>query len=267
MPVSSWWTPFFPPQKKHITSFLQAINMGISTTPPTLITLRRNTPIDTIPNKAVSNDGMHLWPCPPISPSSAGIACPVLLYGTKTVPPRRVERQQETTTQRQHHKTGSGPNHQCSQRRHLQPNPPPVTQKWTLFCTPRRQWQLSDWEFLCINNSQEALETTCKDNDADAIAPSLILHKSSSIAWIDKIADGAISWNLQPSLLAPPRDTPQSKPTAVVQRQASSSSLTSQGFIISKIFTQNAHSLCCCPCNQDGKICPHNPHITPDMNT
>jgi hypothetical protein len=101
---------------------------------------------------------------------------------------------------------------------------------------------------------------TCKDNDADAITLNLTLHESSSIAWIDKIADGAISWNSRPSLLAPPRDMPRSKPTTIVQRQASSSSLTSQGFIISKIFTQNAHGLHRCPCNQDKNTCPHNPH-------
>jgi hypothetical protein len=101
---------------------------------------------------------------------------------------------------------------------------------------------------------------TCKNDGADAIALNLTLHKSSSIAWIDEIADGTISWNLQPSPLAPPRYTPQSKPTAIVQRQASLSSLTSQGFIISKIFTQNAHGLRCRCCNQDGNIRPHNPH-------
>jgi hypothetical protein len=52
----------------------------------------------------------------------------------------------------------------------------------------------------------------------------------------------------------------QSKPTAIVQRQATLSLSTSWGFIISKIFTQNAHDLRCCPCNQDGNIHPHDPH-------
>jgi hypothetical protein len=101
---------------------------------------------------------------------------------------------------------------------------------------------------------------TCKDDGADAIALNLTLHESSSIAWIDEIADGTITWNLRPSPLAPPRDMPRSKPTAIVQRQASSSLPTSQGFIISKIFTQNAHGLRCCPCDQDGNIRPYDPH-------
>jgi hypothetical protein len=227
MPITSWSTPFFPPQKRCIASFLPVFNVGISTTPTTLVTLRWNTPIDTIPNEAASDNGTHSWPCLPVSPSSAGVACPVLLYGVKTVPPTRAKRQQETTTQQQHHKTGSGPNHQCSRGHHLRHNPTQVTQKRPLFCTSRRQRRLSDWAFPCINNSHEALETTCEDNGVDAIALNSTLHESSSIAWIDKIADGTISWNLRPSPLAPPRDTPRSKPTAIVQRQASLSSSTS----------------------------------------
>ncbi len=260
MPISSWSTPFFPPQRRCIASFLKVVDVGISTTPTTLVTLQRNTPINTIPNKVASDDGTHLWPCPPVSPRSTGIACPILLYGAKMVPPTRAECQQETTTRQRHHKTGSGPNHCCSQRCHLRRNPPPVTQKRSLFCTPFRQRRLSDWAFPCIDNSHEAPEMTCEDDDADAIALNSNLHESSSIAWIDEFSNGAISWNLRPSPLAPPRDMPRSKPTAIIQRQASLSSSTSRGFIISKIFTQNAHGLRCCPPNQDGNFCPHDPH-------
>ncbi len=143
MPILSWLTPFFH-HKRRIASFLQAVNMGISTTSTTLVTLRWNTPIDTVPDKAASNNGTHLWPCPPVSPRSASIACPVLLNGAKTIPPTRAERQQETTTQWRHHKTGSGPNHCRLRRRYLRRDPPPVTQKRSLLCTPCRRRRLSD---------------------------------------------------------------------------------------------------------------------------
>jgi hypothetical protein len=101
----------------------------------------------------------------------------------------------------------------------------------------------------------------CKDDNVDTIAFNLTQHESSSIAWTDKIANGTISRNSRPSLLALPQDTQHDKPTtATVQHKASSSSSTSQGFIISKIFTQNAHGLRCCPQDLDGNIRPNDPH-------
>ena len=55
-----------------------------------------------------------------------------------------------------------------------------------------------------------------------------------------------ISRKSQPPSPAPRQDEPRRRHTTVTQRQApSSSSLTDRGFVISKIFTQNAHCLRC----------------------
>jgi hypothetical protein len=87
--------PFFPPQKRRIASFLQAVNVGISSLPPSLTPLGWNNTTDRV-SKAISDDGTRLsWSCPVVSPHSAGLECPVFLYGAKTVPPTRAEHQQE----------------------------------------------------------------------------------------------------------------------------------------------------------------------------
>ncbi len=75
--IPPWLIPFFPPQKRRIASFLQAINLGISTPPTALVILQWNTPIGGVPDAAASDNGVHSWPCPPISPRSARKSVPL----------------------------------------------------------------------------------------------------------------------------------------------------------------------------------------------
>ncbi len=86
MSILQWSTPFFPPQKRRIASFLPAVNVGISTTPTTLIILRLNTPINILPIEAVSDDSTPLWSCPPVSPRSAGVVCYPPLWCKDDIP-------------------------------------------------------------------------------------------------------------------------------------------------------------------------------------
>jgi hypothetical protein len=158
---------------------------------------------------------MPLWSCPPISPQSAGVACPVLLYGVKTIPPTRVECRQTMMSGQQHCKTDSGPNHCHSQRRHLQRNPSLTTPKRTLFYVPCLCKQLTDWAFWCIDDNN-APDTTHTDNDNDTISFNSTLPEPHSSEWTNKIADGDISWNSMPSS-ALPQDKPRNGSTTVVE--------------------------------------------------
>ena len=207
---------------------------------------------------------MHLWQCPPVSPCTAGVACPVVLYEAKTVPPTRAERRQETTIRRRHCTAGTGPNHRRSRRHHLRRNPRPVTQQRSLFYAPHRQRQLSDWAFPSTNDSNdphEASVPTYENDDDDTITLNSSLHNSAPIAWIDKVADGVISWKPQPSSPAPRQDATQHRRIVTAQHQVpSSSSSTDQGFIISKILTQNTHGLRRRPKDENGNICLNAPH-------
>ena len=137
MAEPSWLTPFFPPQKRHIADFLRTVNMGISTTPPSLVPLRQKTPLgSTSRNRTIPNNSMPSWTCPAVSLRSAGLACPVSLYGAKGIPPTRAERGQEPTIRQQRHVTGSGPNYQRLQQCIQCRNPPPA-QAQALFKQPR----------------------------------------------------------------------------------------------------------------------------------
>ena len=128
-----------------------------------------------------------------------------------------------------------------------------------LFYTPCRQKQLRDWAFPHTHDSHEASGSTYEDNDADDTTDfNMSLHMS---ALIDKIKDDIISRKSRPPSPAPRQDKPRRRHTAVTQRQApSSSSSTDRGFIISKIFTQNAHGLRHRPKDKNGNICSTAPH-------
>jgi len=122
--VPPWSNPFFPPQKRRIASFLQVVNVGISSLPPSLIPLEQNNTTDKV-LKVIADDGTRpSWSCPAVSPCSAGLECPVFLYGAKTVPPTRAERQQGPASRQQERAVGSGPNHPRSRRRLLRRNLP-----------------------------------------------------------------------------------------------------------------------------------------------
>jgi hypothetical protein len=93
MANSPWSIPFFFTTKRVVGSFLQEVDVGISSAPTPLVTLKWNTIIDIISNEYSRDDGMlHLWQCPSVSPHEANVVCPIVLYGAKTVPPTRAER-------------------------------------------------------------------------------------------------------------------------------------------------------------------------------
>ncbi len=113
-------------------------------------------------------------------------------------------------------KTGLGPNHHCLQHHHLRRNPPPTTPKKTLFYVPHNCKRLTDWAFPCIDNSNNAPNTTYADNDNDTISFDSTLPEPHSSEWTDKIANGDISWNSRPSS-APSKDNLHNESTTIVQ--------------------------------------------------
>ena len=123
MAIFPWLIPFLSPQKRVVESFLREVNIGIRSVPIPLAILKWNTTIDIISDEDSHDDGMHLWKCPPVSPHEAGVVCPLVLYGAKTVPPTRAERRHKTTIRRRHHTSGTGPNQCRTQQRHLKRNP------------------------------------------------------------------------------------------------------------------------------------------------
>jgi hypothetical protein len=83
--ILPWSNPFFPPQKRRIANFLQTVNVGISSLPPSLFPLGQNDTTDRV-WKAIADAGpTPSWYCPAVSPRSAGLLYPVFLYGVKTV--------------------------------------------------------------------------------------------------------------------------------------------------------------------------------------
>ena len=100
--------------------------MTISSLPPSLFPLGRNGTTDRV-SKAIADAGpTPSWYCPAVSPHSAGLVCPVFLYGAKTVPPTRAERQQKPASRRRRHVVGSGPNYRRLRCRLSRRNPPRV---------------------------------------------------------------------------------------------------------------------------------------------
>jgi hypothetical protein len=113
---------FFPTTKRHIASFLQTINVGIGTNPPSLVPLVRRKPSgSTSMDDAFPDNGASSWICPAISPRSKGLACPAALYGEKTVPPKQSERR--ISPRRRHRAPNSGPNHCRSLQRQRRRTP------------------------------------------------------------------------------------------------------------------------------------------------
>ena len=113
--------------------------------------------------------------------------------------------------------------------------------------------------FPHTNDSHEAPGLTYEDDDNDTTDFNLSLHMSTTI---DEITDDIIPRKSRSPSLAPRQDAPRRRHTAVTQRHAplSSSSSTDRGFIISKIFTQNAHGLRRRPKDKNENICSTAPH-------
>ncbi len=144
MAVPSWLIPFFPPQKRPIASFFQSVNVGTGTDPPSLVPLgRRKSSSSTSTDTAFPDNGTFSWTCPAVSPRSAGLACPVALYGDKTVLPRRSEGR--IIPRRRHHAPNSGPNHRRSLRRQQRRTPQPELATRVLFKRPKQLRRLIKW--------------------------------------------------------------------------------------------------------------------------
>ena len=161
---------------------------------------------------------MPSWACPAVSPRSAGLACPVSLYGAKTIPPMRAERGQEPTICRRRHATGLGPNYRHSRRRKRRRDPPPVAQARALFKRPRCLQRLSDWAFPTPNHASSATDTD-DDNDGSISAfymahescddedyafPIDQTRKEQCPEWIDDTDDSDISRHSCPPVTVPP---------------------------------------------------------------
>jgi hypothetical protein len=243
--------PFFSPQQRRIAVFLRTINRGTGTAPPSLVPLGGRKPR----RSKSADDGIPPWACPAVSPRSAGLACPVSLYGAKTIPPTRAERGEEPAIRRRRHAAGSGPNYRRSRQRIRRRNPPPATPMQALFTWPRCLRRLSDWAFL---NPNHALPMTDSDDDKDDhIFVSEVSHEPRDdvdIAsptdqtrdkqcpdWIDNSDDNStMSRHSCSHPIAPPRTQPQ----LVFKHRATmseSSNENEQTYVISKILTQNAH--------------------------
>ena len=137
--------PFFPTTKWAHRQFLGTINVGTGTTPPSLVPLGRRKPSgSTSTDDAFPDDGASSWICPAISPRSTGLACPVALYGEKTVPPKRSERR--ITPRRRHRRApNSGPNHRRSLRRQRRRTPQPELPVRVFFKQSKRLRCLIEW--------------------------------------------------------------------------------------------------------------------------
>jgi hypothetical protein len=117
--------PSFQTEKRTIRHFFEAMNGGISTNNTSLNLLPWRTPRQTTaPSDGLTTLPNHLWTCPPTSPCSAGLVCPVMLYEEKITPPTCRECLQATRPQQRSFPPGKGPNHRRSVHRNLQQSAP-----------------------------------------------------------------------------------------------------------------------------------------------
>ena len=125
MTILPWSNPLFRPKKGQFANFFEAMNGGLSTNNTSLHLLPWRPPLwTTAPSDGLTTLPNHLLTCPPTSLCSAGLICPVMLYGEKITPPMRRERLQATRPRRRSFPLGKGPNHRQSARRNLQQSAP-----------------------------------------------------------------------------------------------------------------------------------------------
>ena len=238
--------------------------MTISSLPPSLFPLGRNGTTDRV-SKAIADAGpTPSWYCPAVSPHSAGLVCPVFLYGAKTVPPTRAERQQKSVSRRRRHVVGSGPNYRRSRRRLSLRNPPGVHPGRAIFKQSRHARRLNLWAFPSPDGSaHNAIET---DEDTISNWDSSTFHfdrddNEPHTGRTDDITDGTISWHSQSTRQIPPQNVSSTRPSAAIRRLVTSSKpLSKQGYIISNIFTQNAHGLRRRARDEHENLRPNSPH-------
>ena len=190
-----------------------------------------------------------------MNPHEAGVVCPLVLYGVKTVPPTRVERRHKMTIRRQHHTSGTGPNQCRTQRRHLKRNPRPIVQQRTLFHAPRRRKQLRDWAFP--HNDENVISfpidlTTDDDTtSADNVSVTELLREEveqeveQQTEWENDDTNDKLSRDSSPPISTSLLKARKKSATAFTHRSRPSETPIDgkQVFVISKMLTQNAHSL------------------------
>jgi hypothetical protein len=159
--------PFFSTTKKALAIFLQTVNVGISSLPPSLFLLGQNDTTDRV-SKAIADAGPKpSWYCPVVSPRSAGLVYPVFLYGVKMVPPARAERQQKPASRRRRHVVGSGPNYHRSRCCLSRRNPPGVHPARAIFKRSRYARQLNLCAFPSPDSSTHNAIATNEDENSN----------------------------------------------------------------------------------------------------
>ena len=159
--------PFFPPQNKRIAKSLQRVKVGISCLPPSLIPLGWNGTTNRV-SKAIADAGpTPSWYCPAVSPRSAGLECPVFLYGAKMAPPTRAEHQQKPASRRRRHAVGSGPNYIRSQCRLSRRTPPRVHPAQAIFKRSCHVRRLNLWAFPSPDSNAHNAIATNEDKNSN----------------------------------------------------------------------------------------------------
>ena len=198
-----------------------------------------------------------------VSPRSTGLACPVSLYGEKTVPPRRSERNNTPTTRRRRHAPGSGPNHRRSLRRQRRRTPPSAIAIHVSFKRPKRLRRLIKWTLPSLHISSaevncdglvrphvnddvipQATDLTIDDDSNDESSRDEATTADAKSAtdqqaeWEDATEDND---NSRDSMSATSLEG--NKQSSTMIRHSNKSKKVRQEFIISKMLTQNAHGL------------------------
>ena len=163
-----------------------------------------------------------------------------------------------------------GPNHHHSWLCHLQWTLPLATQMWHLFKHPHCHQQLCNWAFLSPPDNTDITDDMLLFN-IDQLEP---CHYTVDMDQMDSctgdLCDSSpvISLHPQtpPALAASPQDAQPRNTSNITNRWSTTrrttplTTLDEQGFVISKILTQNAHGLRCHARDIDGNLCPQSPH-------
>ena len=294
MADSSWSVPFFPPQKRHIARFLRTINVGIGTNPPSLVPLVRRKPSgSTSTDDASPDDGTSSWICPAISPRSKGLACPVALYGEKTVPPKRSERR--ISPRRRHRAPNSGPNHRRSLRRQRCRTPKTEPSVRVFFKHPKRLRcpfeHLPPSHRCTVRAHNESVRSPAiyappsidpPSDDESNVEGDIEFDDESEVRTNDELNDGRdiesddesdvggnIEFEMEQRVECDNSDSREQasvtvsserlrqKSTAI--RPSNKTKQNQQEFVISNMLTQNAHGLRRRARDSDGHILPNSP--------
>ena len=274
--------PFFPTTKWAHRQFLGTINVGTGTTPPSLVPLGRRKPSgSTSTDDAFPDDGASSWICPAISPRSTGLACPVALYGEKTVPPKRSERR--ITPRRRHRRApNSGPNHRRSLRRQRRRTPQPELPVRVFFKQSKRLRCLIEWPLpshrsvltvpehngsvrLAVISTPPSIDLTTDDDsnvggdiefdDESDVGRDIEFGIEQRVEYDDNTEDNSDSRDSA----SVPASLEKFGPTSTTIRPSNKTKDDKQELVISNMLTQNAHGLRRRARDSDGHILPNSP--------